>query len=286
MPFKQRRHASPISATAHHTGYVWVKNGLSHPALATRRGRAGYCALAPLMFFSHHALGRPDLNTRLLQRHRIIDYVLTQAVSAEGVSRVLELASGLSGRGLRFAARYPEIAYFEADLPDMADLKRGMLSRAGLLAKNLRVLPCDILAGNGETSLEAVAGRVFSPGRPAAVITEGLIHYFPFPVIARLWERIAGALRSAGGGVYITDVVLDPDAHRALSLAGIWNAFLGRLARTTMQVHFKDEDQARQGFRAAGFSRVEILRPEDFQGDPDIPRSRRPSISRVAAAWV
>ena len=38
-----------ISPTAHYTGYVWARNGLSHPALVTAEGRRLYSALAPLM---------------------------------------------------------------------------------------------------------------------------------------------------------------------------------------------------------------------------------------------
>ena len=38
-----------ISPTAHYTGYVWARNGLSHPALATREGRLLFESLRPLI---------------------------------------------------------------------------------------------------------------------------------------------------------------------------------------------------------------------------------------------
>jgi hypothetical protein len=38
-----------ISPTAHYTGWVWWRNGLSHPLLATREGRVLYDVLAPAM---------------------------------------------------------------------------------------------------------------------------------------------------------------------------------------------------------------------------------------------
>ena len=33
-----------IGPTAHYTGYVWARHGLSHPELATRQGHALYLA--------------------------------------------------------------------------------------------------------------------------------------------------------------------------------------------------------------------------------------------------
>ena len=36
-----RRDSTAISPTAHYTGQVWSRNGLSHPELATREGHSG-----------------------------------------------------------------------------------------------------------------------------------------------------------------------------------------------------------------------------------------------------
>ena len=41
--------ADSISPTAHYTGAVWARNGLSHPALATAEGRVLFGALQPTM---------------------------------------------------------------------------------------------------------------------------------------------------------------------------------------------------------------------------------------------
>ena len=49
-----------ISPTAHYTGYVWARNGLSHPALTTNEGRVLFQALHPLMV-ARGALVRPTL---------------------------------------------------------------------------------------------------------------------------------------------------------------------------------------------------------------------------------
>jgi hypothetical protein len=52
-----------ISPTAHYTGYVWARNGLSHPELATLEGRVLFDALEPAMLVSR-ALGRASLCSR------------------------------------------------------------------------------------------------------------------------------------------------------------------------------------------------------------------------------
>ena len=94
-----------ISPTAHYTGEVWRRAGLSHPWLGTREGRIMVDALHPLMAVSG-ALGGPSLESYLLARHRAIDALLTDAVERHGVSQVIEIAAGMSARGWRFANRY------------------------------------------------------------------------------------------------------------------------------------------------------------------------------------
>src|SRR4051794_28241533 len=113
-----------ISPTAHYTGHVWVRNGLSHPELATVEGRAFYAALTPLMMFSR-ASGGPTLEGGLVARHRVIDELLARAIDDGSVGQVVEVAAGMSPRGWRFSRRYEDaITYVEADLQGMAERKR------------------------------------------------------------------------------------------------------------------------------------------------------------------
>ena len=75
-----------ISPTAHYTGEVWRRAGLSHPWLGTREGRIMVDALHPLMAVSE-ALGGPSLESYLLARHRAIDALLTVRWSATASAR-------------------------------------------------------------------------------------------------------------------------------------------------------------------------------------------------------
>lgn len=77
-----------ISPTAHYTGWVWWRNGLSHPLLATREGRVLYDVLAPAMR-AGSLLGGPSLETYLLARHAAIDERLERAIEHEGVTQVV-----------------------------------------------------------------------------------------------------------------------------------------------------------------------------------------------------
>ena len=95
----------PVSPTAHYTGYVWARNGLSPPEFETIEGRVLFESLRPIMTVNS-ILGRGSLEQYLLARHRSIDLLLERAIEEHGVSQVLEIAAGLSARGWRFTARH------------------------------------------------------------------------------------------------------------------------------------------------------------------------------------
>lgn len=127
-----------IGPTAHYTGYVWARNGLSHPELSTTEGRVLFESLQPVMLASR-GLGSATLEAYLLARHRAIDARLEQAIDAGAVTQVIEVAAGLSPRGWRFVNRYEHLVYVEADLPDMAARKRAALEGGGGGTRRLRI---------------------------------------------------------------------------------------------------------------------------------------------------
>ncbi len=138
-----------ISPTAHYTGFVWARNGLSHPELSTREGRVLYESVRPAMI-ANRALGGAQLEYYLLARHRAIDLLLERAIEKRGVAQVIEVACGLSPRGWRFSQRYGQrLTYIEADLPAMARRKRQALERMGSLSASHRVEVLDALHDDG-----------------------------------------------------------------------------------------------------------------------------------------
>ena len=144
---------SRISPTAHYTADVWVRSGLSDPALSTRLGAVLHAALAPLNETYGRLSDRPNLDAMLVARHRALDALLQRAIAAGRVGQVVEIAAGLSGRGCRFARRFPDLRYVETDLPDMAAHKRRVLDEAGLRGANHEVRELDALASAGPASV-------------------------------------------------------------------------------------------------------------------------------------
>lgn len=253
-----------ISPTAHYTGHVWARHGLSHPALDTLEGRVLHTALEPVAALSG-LLGGPTLDGMLLARHRVIDAALEEAIDAGRVTQIVEIAAGMSPRGLRFADR---VAYVEADLPAMAARKRRALARAG--ARH-RVVDLDALADDGPLSLAALAGEL-DPRGGLAIVAEGLFNYFDRAAVTGMWTRIAATLRRFPHGLHVADLLLQDAMQgmvpRAFTLA------LQAFVRGRVHVHFADDDEAAAALRAAGFATATVARAAthpaatDLAGDP------------------
>ncbi len=242
-----------IGHTAHYTGEVWSRNGLSHPLLRTREGRILYDALHPVMSVTA-AVGGPSLETYLLARHRAIDALLGAAIEDHGVSQVIEVAAGLSPRGWRFACRYPALTYVEADLPAMAERKRRALRRIGTLGDRHRVEDLDALADDGPASLAAVAAGL-DHRRSLAIITEGLLLYLTPDAVDGLWRRFGTTVAQFAGGRYISDLRLGSAAGAAVrSFPVLLSAFV----RGPVYVHFDEAGQAEDRLRASGFSQARV----------------------------
>lgn len=263
-----------ISPTAHYTGEVWRRNGLADPAFATREGLTLHRILRPLNAGSR-ALGGPTLDGMLLARHRLIDHRLEQAIAAGEITQVIEVAAGLSPRGWRMTRRYPALRYLEADLPAMAAKKRAVIARAAPVGDGHAIVEIDALADDGPTSIDAIAARL-DPARGAAIVTEGLLNYFPGAEVARMWRRFAAALARFPAGVYLADLTLGEDA-RGLPTT-LFRAALGTFVRGGVYLDFPDEAAARRELRIAGFARADLHRPLDHAsvlGDVEAAGARR-----------
>jgi len=255
------RGSDAIGPTAHYTAYVWARNGMSHPALATATGRVLYHSMRPTMAVSK-TLGGVTLEEFLLARHRLIDHLLDVAIEEGRVSSVLEIACGLSPRGWRFAGRHGDrITYVEADLPAMAARKRKALEEAGSLGEHHRVVEIDALLDEGPRSLGQVAGG-FDPAVGLAIITEGLLSYLASDAVAGLWRRIAGTLAGFPDGVYLSDLHLSEESSGPL--AGAFRSVLSAFVRSRVSIHFHDAEEARRALEDAGFGRAALHRPIDF----------------------
>jgi O-methyltransferase involved in polyketide biosynthesis len=248
------RGSEAISPTAHYTGYVWARNGLSHPALVTREGRALYGAMRPALTLGR-ALGGPTLESYLLARHRAIDTLLERAIDEGRVTQVIEVACGLSPRGWRFAQRYGErITYIEADLPGMAARKRRALAEIGSLGEHHRVQEIDALRDLGPGSLAQIAATL-QHDSGLAIITEGLLGYLDRAAMEAVWRRFARELSGFPDGNYFSDL---PIGGRTSAVVRAFRVVLSAFVRGRVHMHFAGEAEAADALRGAGFARAAV----------------------------
>ncbi|HEV2857843.1 MAG TPA: class I SAM-dependent methyltransferase [Solirubrobacterales bacterium] len=260
--------SAAISPTAHYTGETWVRNGLSHPELATWQGRLFHGTLA-LPNAASRLLGGPSLEGMLLARHRIIDAILDDQIQG-GVNQVLEVACGMSPRGWRFSQRYgDELTYVEADLPGMARRKREALAQMGSLGDRHRVVDLDVLRDGGPNSLEAVVDSM-DPAGGLAIVTEGLLVYLDDETTEALWARLARALGPFPTGVYLSDFRFARQQGGVAERA--FETLLGAFVRGSIHPYRGDEADAEAALRTAGFKRASLYRCDEHPAAAEVGR--------------
>jgi O-methyltransferase involved in polyketide biosynthesis len=273
---------SRISPTAHYTGYVWCRNGLSPAALATPHGRAMFWAAEGPMRIAALGTGGLTLEMMLLQRHRIIDHLLDEAIRDGIVGQVLEVAAGLSGRGLRMTRRHPELIYVESDLPGMVERKRRMLERVGPTRHAHHVIALNALVDDGPACLASAAGPLLDPTRGTAIVTEGLLSYFSERDVRGMFGRFAGFLGGFPAGLYLSDVHFAKQ-NLAVPAVRVFRQLLQVAARGQVQLHFEDDDEVVAALRGAGFRHAEVHQPK-HHASLGLPTSRGPDLVTIVAA--
>lgn len=243
----------PVSPTAHYTGYVWARNGLSHPELRTLEGRVLFESLRPINTVNS-ILGRGSLENYLLARHKGIDLLLERAIEDHGITQVIEIASGLSARGWRFTSRYPDLEYVEADLPDMVARKRSALERIDGRSTEHRLVELNALHEAGPDSLGAVA-ETLDRRRGLVVITEGLLGYLPTVQVEGIWRRVVRTLSGFDRGRYISDVHLS--SLQTIEVRA-FRVLLGAFVRGRVHLHFRNPGEVVDALQATGFAHAEV----------------------------
>lgn len=274
---------SSISFTALYTGHVWFANGMSTPAFHNKGGSVLYHALLPFEFVGKQLAGG-NIKTFLLQRHHMIDHLVQQAIRDEGVTQVLEIACGMSPRGTRFCAQFPQLKYVEADLPGMAARKHRLLSSQQILSNRHQVVPLNIFSHDSGDALETVIARSFDTSKPLLVITEGLVNYFTLDTISTFWARLHDVLEKFPQGIYLMDnypLFHDHPLHRTMKVLG---GMLGAVSRSQVSFHFGSDAEARQHFEHLGFSATRVHNPRDYYETLPIPRTRGNPFVRVIEA--
>jgi O-methyltransferase involved in polyketide biosynthesis len=134
---------------------------------------------------------------------------LDDSLRAQGVTRVLEIAAGLSFRGLAMAAG-EDVAYVDTDLPELASIKAELVARLhpAPLVGSLRVQALDAL--DADAFRRTVHGM---PDGELAIVHEGLLMYLGPDEKTRLAASIREALLERGGVWITADVYVRSETH-------------------------------------------------------------------------
>jgi O-methyltransferase involved in polyketide biosynthesis len=194
-------------------------------------------------------------------RARSVDLALDDL----GLRRVIEIAAGLSFRGLAMTAR-EDVFYVDTDLPVIAEIKAELVTKlhSAPLRGTLRVRPLDAL--DSEAFKTVVAE---TPPGPLAIVHEGLLMYLDDTEKAHLAASVHRALLDRGGAWVTADVYVRSDSH--LFREESTKKFLEK--HHVEQKKFPDFRAAEAFFVASGFT---IARRLSSSADP----------WRVRETWV
>jgi O-methyltransferase involved in polyketide biosynthesis len=145
-------------------------------------------------------------------RYRAVDML----VNLCGYKNVLELAAGLSPRGLVWSCAHSDGFFVETDLPAVIEEKRKILQgivRTTTQGNNLGLM--ETSATNRNHLL--LAASAFKGG-PITIITEGLLQYLTHEEKRQVAENVCAILQQSGG-VWITPDIPCKERMQALSYA-------------------------------------------------------------------
>lgn len=272
---------SRISISAHYTGYVWYKNGLSSSQFVTPMGRLANTLIAPMNRVMKTIAGA-HMDTFLLQRHLLLDLLLKRLIEEQGVEQVVELACGLSPRGYRLSQRYPHISYLETDLPGMAKRKAELLQGLNRPARH-GVRSCNILAEQGDESLTTLLAQL-DPQKKTVVLSEGLVNYFELVTIRQVWARLVAALQPFPAGYYLTDLYPDLIEHPNYKYVKLTSKLVGRLTGGDWPLHYRNDQAIQEGFLQDGFSDVKVEDPANYYQQLGLPKLKQATLVRIIQA--
>lgn len=181
---------------------------------------------------------------------------LVSALRREKVTQVLELASGLSLRGL-IMTREPGLTYVETDLPGILEEKRRIVET---LREKYHLPPQPGLHFHAVNALHLdeleAAASVFTPGVPVAIIHEGLLMYLTHDE-KRAVARNIHRLLSRFGGVWLTPDLTARDGSRLSDTeAGrkLVHVLTGVTQRDLMETAFDTTEEIQKFFGELGFT--------------------------------
>ncbi len=192
-------------------------------------------------------------------RSIVIDGLIRRSLPKQNDNVVfVDVASGLSPRGLILAQERPEIQVIEIDLPDVIKEKQQRLKRNRNIniPPNLSWMPANL----DITPLPEVLGTT----KVHVISAEGLLPYLHHPQITRLGQWIHHCLHP--DGVFIADVPLRKGVKEIQELASFFSRQAGNWYGT-----IDTQEEGRELLAEAGFKTVKTYYASDFIQDFNLP---------------
>ena len=261
-----------VSPTALLTAQAWRAGGFANAELFdSRKGRVMYAGIMAARWPFWPLL--PPHTRHLLPYLQLRHQAYELRMDEFRPDMVVEVAAGLSPRGLTYARRWPEVPYLELDLPDMVAAKNAHL-KSQAMPQNFHLAACDILADDFIQRL---------PIKPAQdqkllVITEGLLPYLSFAEKRQAWRNLHALLQLASPAsrylfeCYPAERVM-PHSLAARSGLKLASLLVGR----RLQDNFFASDQAViEEVQALGFRQVQQLKLQSLAAKRGLKESGSP----------
>jgi O-methyltransferase involved in polyketide biosynthesis len=189
---------------------------------------------------------------------------VSRVIAEKGATQVLELAAGLSPRGMDLARQ--GIVYVETDLAESITRKREIVTAIlGAVPENLHLCAASAI----DRSQLVKCCSPFVTGRPVAVTTEGLLRYLTFDEKALVARNVYEILQRYGGWWMTPDVHLRNLTQQ--QTADYRKQERETLGRSLDANYFEHLDHAQRFFEGLGFAVDSRPLFERFQPEIQVP---------------
>jgi O-methyltransferase involved in polyketide biosynthesis len=183
-----------------------------------------------------------------------------------GHKQVLELASGLSLRGLAMTLADPELTYIETDLEALTDEKAHLIGR---LQAHYPKLPPDnhrLAVANALNDIQLrQAAQLLHSNSPVTIVTEGLLQYLSLDELETVTRHVTALLAELGGVWITTDFSFKADSAQVSEQQKRFrSAVMGETGHPMYEDAFDNAQHLqtffeRQGFAVETLSQAELI---------------------------
>lgn len=193
-------------------------------------------------------------DTKLAPQFESRHKLLNTLVGRTGIKQVLEIAAGLSTRGLEFTED-ESVTYVELDLPNMMADKRTVLS--SLVEKGTIRKRQNLFIEDG-SAVDLVnlqnAAKHFDTTQPIVIINEGLLRYLSFEDKTKYAENVRSLLANYGGAWITSDISLPKVFYKEDDIMAVRRKRISEITGINVADNlFKDEEDAKLFFNDLGF---------------------------------